>query len=112
MQALRQVPLRGGLAGELGGITRPQWFRTTTARIDAMRIVEEEMASELDRITGDLQRVVQGVVERLAFRPAVERDEQGVAVVGIGFARTLVGPGRAGGGDRSLRRFGPLGMTE
>jgi methyl-accepting chemotaxis protein len=86
VQTLRQVALRGGLAGELGGITGPQWFRTTTVRIDAMRIVEEEMASELDRIVAaDRSAVLQAIAILLGMMVGIV----GSGVVGIAIARRV-----------------------
>jgi methyl-accepting chemotaxis protein len=48
VRTLRRIAYDGGLAGDLKGVTGPQWFRTTTQRIDAMHVVERELLADLD----------------------------------------------------------------
>ncbi len=44
---MRRAAHEGGLAGELKGIKAADWFKATTARIDALKTVEDGEAAEL-----------------------------------------------------------------
>jgi len=45
---MRAIVVKGGLVGDLKGITVPGWFEMATARIDLMKKVEDFVAAEMD----------------------------------------------------------------
>ena len=48
VEALRKVANSAPFGGDLSGITGPQWFAASTARIDALRSIENKLLGELD----------------------------------------------------------------
>ena len=47
VQALRATALDAGIGGDLKGVKAPDWFATTTARIDRMKRVEDAITADL-----------------------------------------------------------------
>jgi methyl-accepting chemotaxis protein len=49
---MREVVVKGGLSGDMPGLTAKLWFDTTTARIDLMKVVEDRVAADLSALAG------------------------------------------------------------
>jgi methyl-accepting chemotaxis protein len=52
VERMRAVALGAGPGGDLQGITGPHWYKTTTARIDLMKTVEDSVAADLIAVAG------------------------------------------------------------
>ncbi len=48
---MRETVLAGGLTGELNGLAAKAWFAATTLRIDRLKAVEDQLASDLAALT-------------------------------------------------------------
>ena len=48
---MREMIANGGLSGEMKGLDGKAWFDATTARIDAMKTVEDRLAADLTTLT-------------------------------------------------------------
>ncbi len=47
VERMRKIALTGGRLGELAGVTGELWYEQTTRRIDAMKTVEDQIATDL-----------------------------------------------------------------
>ena len=48
VERMRAIAIKGGLVGDLKGVTAAHWFEAATARIDLMKKVEDFISAELD----------------------------------------------------------------
>jgi methyl-accepting chemotaxis protein len=51
---MRETILAGGLTGEMGGLAAKAWFSATTARIDQLKTVEDQLADNLTTLTAKI----------------------------------------------------------
>jgi methyl-accepting chemotaxis protein len=90
---LRRAAVEAGAEGALGMATAPQWFAATTARIDLLKKVEDQLAAD---IVARVETLRDAAVSALWVMSTVL-----AAAIGIGFAlawlavRTIAGPVRA-----------------
>jgi methyl-accepting chemotaxis protein len=54
VMAMREIVAKGGLSGEMAGLDGKAWFTATTARIDALKNVEDHIAGGLNKLTDDV----------------------------------------------------------
>jgi methyl-accepting chemotaxis protein len=52
---MRATIAASGLTGMMSGLTAAGWWQATTARLDAMKTVEEQIAADLGALTGAIQ---------------------------------------------------------
>ena len=52
--AMRDIVAKGGLSGEMTGLDGKAWFTATTARIDALKSVEDHIAGSLGKLTNEI----------------------------------------------------------
>jgi methyl-accepting chemotaxis protein len=52
---MRTIIATGGLSGEMTGLDGKSWFDATTARIDALKTIEDKIAADLTLLTTTLQ---------------------------------------------------------
>ena len=61
---MRLAAAEGGLDGRLGGASAPDWFAATTARIELLKTVEDQMTADLRALTAS----VRGAAERVLYQ--------------------------------------------
>jgi methyl-accepting chemotaxis protein len=115
---IRKIVFAGGLTGDLKGTEGPYWYKVTTAKIDLMKKVEDEIAASLESLARDestraetaLLITLSGVAILLAV----------TAVLGTIIVRGITGPmtrmtgamDRLAGGDKTVEISGTENWDE
>ncbi|MBB5696663.1 nitrate- and nitrite sensing domain-containing protein, partial [Muricoccus pecuniae] len=60
VERMRAVAAQGGLVGELEGVTASQWFATSTARVDRLKGVEDQLGADLNALAEQVRAVAVG----------------------------------------------------
>ncbi len=93
VRALRLIVKEGGLKGELKGVKAPDWFNATTERINALKTVEDGIATELTALAHSRAEAAKAqfiTVLTIASLASLAALGMGLLVMGL-IARTLGG---------------------
>ncbi len=115
---IRKIVFAGGLTGDLKGTEGPYWYKVTTAKIDLMKKVEDNIAQQLEALaTGES---ASAEVTLLITSGAVAILLAVTAVLGTTIVRGITGPltiltnamGRLAGGDKAVEISGTENLDE